>query len=202
MNGLKILKKGENNMALKAGRRGLHKRLVDAFGNLNSGTPSGDYYTKQQTDDKFELKTHIGGLQFRDNEGQAQYKLPNGEWVNFSSGGAYESLWQDNTPPDPNVFFNAQTISVDLSNYEEVVIKTRCSQYSSFSNIYEYALFKLDDTDSKREQYVYAGMSNSVYHRKITITNSGIEFQDCRYNGQTSGTGYNNNCIPIEILAR
>lgn len=45
-------------MSLKAGRRGLHKRLVDAFGNLNGEAPSGDYYTKQQTDDKFETKTN------------------------------------------------------------------------------------------------------------------------------------------------
>ena len=46
-------------MALKAGRRGLHKRLVDAFGNLNGEAPSGEYYTKQQTDNKFETKTHV-----------------------------------------------------------------------------------------------------------------------------------------------
>lgn len=46
-------------MALKAGRRGLNKRLVDAFGNLNGEAPSGDYYTKQQTDNKFETKTHV-----------------------------------------------------------------------------------------------------------------------------------------------
>ena len=46
-------------MALKAGRRGLNKRLVDAFGNFNGEAPSGEYYTKQQTDNKFETKTHV-----------------------------------------------------------------------------------------------------------------------------------------------
>lgn len=46
-------------MALKAGRRGLNKRLVDAFGNLNGEAPSGEYYTKTQTDNKFETKTHV-----------------------------------------------------------------------------------------------------------------------------------------------
>lgn len=49
-------------MALKAGRRGLHKRLVDAFGNLNGEAPSGEYYTKQQTDDKFETKTNANNM--------------------------------------------------------------------------------------------------------------------------------------------
>lgn len=46
-------------MSLKAGRRGLHKRLVDAFGNLNDEALGGEYYTKQQTDNKFETKTHV-----------------------------------------------------------------------------------------------------------------------------------------------
>lgn len=46
-------------MTLKAGRRGLNKRLVDAFGNFNGEVPSGEYYTKQQTDNKFETKTHV-----------------------------------------------------------------------------------------------------------------------------------------------
>ena len=189
-------------MALKAGRVGVAKNQVDEFGNIIGGSTPDNVYTKTQCDNKFETKAHIGGLQFRDNDGQAQYKVPNGEWVNFSSGGAYESLWRDDTPPSSTTFFNAQTISVDLSNYDEVVIKTRASQYDTFSNIYEYALFKLDDVASSQERYVYAGISNSVYHRKITITNSGIAFQDCRFNGEASGTGYNNNCIPVEILAR
>ena len=46
-------------MSLKAGRKGLNKRLVDAFGNFNGEAPSGEYYTKQQTDNKFETKTHV-----------------------------------------------------------------------------------------------------------------------------------------------
>lgn len=46
-------------MSLKAGRRGLNKRLVDAFGNFDGEAPSGEYYTKQQTDNKFETKTHV-----------------------------------------------------------------------------------------------------------------------------------------------
>ena len=79
-------------MALKAGRVGVAKDQVDEFGNIISSGPSGDYYTKQQTDNKFETKAHIGGLQFRSNEGQAQYKVPNGDWVNFSSGGGLDEI--------------------------------------------------------------------------------------------------------------
>ena len=45
-------------MALKAGRVGLNKELVDEFGYLKGEAPSGEYYTKTQTDNKFETKTH------------------------------------------------------------------------------------------------------------------------------------------------
>lgn len=46
-------------MALKAGRVGLNKDLVDEFGYLKGEAPSGEYYTKTQTDNKFETKTHV-----------------------------------------------------------------------------------------------------------------------------------------------
>lgn len=43
-------------MSLKAGRRGLRKTLVDAFGQLKGNAPVGEYYTKTQTDEKFVTK--------------------------------------------------------------------------------------------------------------------------------------------------
>ena len=46
-------------MALKAGRVGLNKDLVDEFGYLKEDAPSGEYYTKTQADNKFETKTHV-----------------------------------------------------------------------------------------------------------------------------------------------
>ncbi len=47
-------------MALKAGRVGVAKDQVDEFGKIiGGGSPSGDYYTKTQADNKFETKTHV-----------------------------------------------------------------------------------------------------------------------------------------------
>ena len=46
-------------MALKAGRVGLASELVDEFGYLTGEMPTGEYYTKSQTDNKFETKTHV-----------------------------------------------------------------------------------------------------------------------------------------------
>ena len=45
-------------MALGAGRKGLASELVDEFGHLIGEMPTGEYYTKSQTDNKFETKTH------------------------------------------------------------------------------------------------------------------------------------------------
>ena len=84
-------------MALKAGRVGVASSEVDEFGHVTGGGTPENVYTKTQCDNKFETKTrasntyetkeNIGGLKFRDNDGTAQYQLPNGEWTNFNSGG-------------------------------------------------------------------------------------------------------------------
>lgn len=188
-------------MALKAGRVGVAKDQVDEFGHITGGGTPENVYTKSQCDNKFELKSHIGGLKFRDNDGTAQYQLPNGEWTNFSSGGAFESIWHDDTPPDPAVHFYPQTISLDLSDVNEIIIKTRATQYSSSSFVYEYAYFNLAEiSDYSGECYVYSGVSNNVFSRKITITSSGITFDACRYNGATGEHNYG--CVPVEILVR
>ena len=56
-------------MALKSGRVGVAKSEVDSKGKIKGGS------------------SDLGGLKFRVTpEGQAQYKTPNGEWVNFNSG--------------------------------------------------------------------------------------------------------------------
>lgn len=187
-------------MALKAGRVGVAKDQVDEFGHITGSTPE-NVYTKSQCDNKFELKSHIGGLKFRDNDGTAQYQLPNGEWTNFSSGGAFESIWRDDTPPDPSVHFNAQTINVDLTGKTEFIIKSRVSQYSSYSDRYTYDLFVISDLVADGE-HIFVGVNNSAYGRKVNIVANGISIGDCSYNGGSPGSGYNANCIPVEILAK
>ncbi|MBQ0111576.1 MAG: hypothetical protein KBT03_00430 [Bacteroidales bacterium] len=62
-------------MALKSGRVGVKKTEVDYKGKIKGGS------------------SDLGGLKFRVTpEGQAQYKTPNGEWVNFSSGSTSNEL--------------------------------------------------------------------------------------------------------------
>ena len=70
-------------MSLKAGRVGVNPKEVDGNGNLKESSNS---YSKAESDEKFETKANIGGLQFRVESGTAQYKTPEGDWTNFSNG--------------------------------------------------------------------------------------------------------------------
>lgn len=84
-------------MSLKAGRVGVNPKEVDVNGNLKESSNS---YSKVESDEKFETKANIGGLQFRVVSGTAQYKTPEGDWVNFNSGsgGVGFNIPDDATP--------------------------------------------------------------------------------------------------------
>lgn len=84
-------------MSLKAGRVGVNPKEVDVNGNLKESSNS---YSKVESDEKFETKANIGGLQFRVEGDTAQYKIPNGDWVNFNSGsgGVGFNIPDDATP--------------------------------------------------------------------------------------------------------
>ena len=84
-------------MSLKAGRVGVNPKEVDVNGNLKESSNS---YSKAESDAKFETKADIGGLQFRVESGTAQYKIPEGDWVNFNSGsgGVGFNIPDDATP--------------------------------------------------------------------------------------------------------
>lgn len=87
-------------MSLKAGRVGVNPKEVDVNGNLKK--ESSNSYSKAESDEKFETKANIGGLQFRVESvsGTAQYKTPLGDWVNFNSGsgGVGFNIPNDATP--------------------------------------------------------------------------------------------------------
>lgn len=79
-------------MSIRAGRVGVNPTDVDVNGHIKG---SSDTYSKSQIDTKLSKKLNadkVGGLEFREEEGNAQYKLPDGEWTNFSGGGATPTL--------------------------------------------------------------------------------------------------------------
>lgn len=79
-------------MSIRAGRVGVNPTDVDVNGHVKG---SSDTYSKSQIDTKLSKKLNadkVGGLEFREEDGNAQYKLPDGDWTNFSGGGAAPTL--------------------------------------------------------------------------------------------------------------
>lgn len=110
-------------MALKSGRVGVARSEVDSKGKIRNGGSS-DAYTKAQADAKFETKEDIGGVKFRDNNGTIQYKLPSGDWSNFSGGidisepyEAYGSAYADIPLVVGKSYFIVATIGGNVSSY-------------------------------------------------------------------------------------
>lgn len=83
-------------MPIRAGRVGVNPTDVDVNGHIKG---TSDSYSKAQIDAKLSKKLNadkVGGLEFRESEGNAQYKIPNGDWTNFSGGGATPTLLYTN----------------------------------------------------------------------------------------------------------
>ena len=146
-------------MALKAGRVGVNPSEVDSItgklksgasitviDNLNSDSSTDALSAKQgkalkQLLDTKEDASKIGGLEFRDNEGTAQYRIgSSGTWQNFNSGADVPSIIE--TDADTCLVFmfkrSAPTNSYVLKMY---------NQYSGGSHsdeIGETALLEID----------------------------------------------------------
>lgn len=112
------------------------------------------------------------------------------------TGGASASetptlLW---TNPSPTSNFNAQTVSIDLTDYEAFLIYTKGQ---SSTNTYNYNYVKKTDTG----KWILADYQGDVRYatlRQITnITDSGMTFGNGAYGwSNNSGSKY---CIPVEI---
>lgn len=106
--------------------------------------------------------------------------------VRASSGGGIELLW---TNPSPSANFNAQTISLDLSSYQAVMVVPKFAPSSG----------------SMRKPVVcLKGMTTSCFEpnggtnyltRNVTVSGTGVEFAQGNYNG-SANNGY---WIPVYI---
>lgn len=123
-------------------------------------------------------------------------------WIRSGTGGNSSApvlLWTNSNPTSD---FSAQTISVDLSNYEYILIKFK----NTLNDGYTYeTIFR---TDNNLRQAIAGATSVSpspqIYIRSFVLSSSQINFIDaynCYNNG--SGTRYmtklNSLIIPIEI---
>lgn len=120
-----------------------------------------------------------------------------------STGIQMEVLWEN---PDSTAEFAAQTISIDLSNYTYVLIKTLFLTNEAYVNLKKFSMFEKGETSILSHlNEVYSGNAN-IYDgiREITVNDDGIIFTDCNYrkintSDATTTTVENNACIPLKI---
>ena len=139
------------------------------------------------------LNSNLGGFSFKTTSGKKQVSTDGGKtWSNFSSGA--ELLW---TNPAPANSFPAQTLSIDLSNYDGVFIISK--GYSTESS---YAPVKIFIPKDGKAHICLGNQDENIgdnywYSRYVTVTNNGITFSS-GYVSSGAG-GYDTACIPVEI---
>lgn len=172
---------------------------LDTYEEIMANTESGKFAGAKGVKEGFtQLNNSLGGFSFKTVDGKKQVSTDGGStWSNFSSGA--ELLW---TNPAPTSLFNAQTLSIDLSGYESVIIQAK-----GWYTVNTYTPLKImipkdgkphliigNQADYTGKMGVYA---NIWYAREATLTNDSIIFG----NGYVTGSNgaKNDACIPLEI---
>ena len=105
----------------------------------------------------------------------------NGQAKGKNNGVMMKLLWEN---PDTSADFAAQTITIDLTNYDAVLVQcgTSDGQINDESTI--------PTGGSARMQYAgYTSANSRIYFREISTTESGVTFGACsRFTQGTSGT--------------
>ena len=109
-------------------------------------------------------------------------------------------LWNN---PSPTSNFSAQTIFLDLSQYDAVIIRVSVGPGYNTDAQKPYQLFIYVPKDGV-VHYIHSllntsGTSNAYYARQVTVTDTGIIFSGGGYPASTLANGANNVMIPTEI---
>ena len=117
------------------------------------------------------VNNSLGGFEFRVSDGKKQVSTNNGgTWENFSSGA--ELLWT-NSAPTSN--FSAKTISLNLSNYDYVIVYVRSRTNLTYDNLQVFP----KDNETYQMVNCYDGY-NTPYLRTICVNDNGVIFGECR----------------------
>lgn len=191
-------------MSLKAGRVGVNPKEVDVNGNLKESSNS---YSKAESDEKFETKANIGGLQFRVESGTAQYKTPEGDWVNFNSGsgGVGFNIPDDATPitasmiqqgagwynilegsryfkDDNNILYVDMTIKCNTRFTSDSYLFLPVNEQPDYSSIVNNNMASVCISGSGKLNECYISMNNST--NAILRFNGGVTDSTFRIYGQ------------------
>lgn len=133
--------------------------------------------------------------------------------VSVSGGAGIGLLWTNSSPTDD---FAAQTVSIDLSNYDAVIIESKASK--TRDNTFPYYVTPAsgypNDWVFQNRVWVNKGESGymmlggdirfpsstgspngQVSYRSVTVSASGVTFS----NGYIDGSNYNSQAIPVKI---
>ena len=95
-------------------------------------------------------------------------------------------LW---TNPNPTASFSAQTISLDLSNYDEVEIEAKQLASGTIIQLCRVGI-------GKQTKCLFRdGNANNFYTRTFVVSASSIQFGDAYYNSTVTNT----DCVPVAI---
>lgn len=134
-----------------------------------------------------ELNQNLNNFSFRKEDGKKQVSTDGGQtWENFSSGEEPTLLWTNSSPTSA---FPAQTISLDLTDYDGILIEYR--RYTSNPTITSRCYI------NKGETLYGAGLSTypAAMVRKTTVNNNNVVFDS----GIESAITNNNGAIPTRI---
>lgn len=111
------------------------------------------------------------------------------------SGGEPELLW---TNPNPTAAFGAQTVTIDLTAYNGVIIKFRKSNTVSYSIYVPKITITSDNCPAVANPVGTSWRENGASYRLVTaISDSGITFSR---GGFADGTAFNDNVLkPLQI---
>ena len=140
---------------------------------------------------KIAINTSLNGLKTRPKEDGTReyYNEVTGKWVNFSSGEA-ELLWSNASPTS---VFSAQTISLDLSNYDYILIEGLRS--ISYPNDKTKVLSLCPKGQTVNYSVSSDGTTDNGAARTVTVSNAGVTFS----NAHSSGSTQNYFAIPLKI---
>ena len=122
--------------------------------------------------------------------------MPNGFAFPVDGGFALEKLWENEAPTTE---FAAQTVSLDLSQYELFLVTVMCPDDSS-GTYRELSFLAFKNVLSTMQSVFVGGYGPGVYNRPFQILENGVNFSDAMqsYNNQNYKV-INTNLIPHQI---
>lgn len=172
--------------------------LTDATSYTQEGSTFGAADINATNQEVNTLNENLGGFMFRVNEDGTEQKSIDGgvTWTNFSKGTVKELLWVN---PSPTSDFGENTIYLDLSEYEYVLIIINWSTVDPYLYPETITMLSTNDDESSNVRHKLGNTvidENDRYTRNAKVYKNGIWFS----NGITNGGGYDSRiAVPQKI---